>query len=390
MCFPTLLPPLGVALYWPSGGRGPKSPQGMAQDLEEKRAWVGLNLLPSLTPRRRGLLLERFGGPKEAWEALGRGPLPELFGAAAPQIWAERQKADPEEELRKAARAGAHILTLEDERYPEPLREIADPPPVLYVLGEWREEDRLAVGIVGTRRATSYGRLVAKKLAQELAERGVTVVSGLAPGIDTAAHEGALLAGRTLAVLGTGLGKPYPAGSERLLRRIAEQGAVLSEFPWDMEGAQWTFPRRNRLIAGLSLLVVVVEAPERSGALITADYALEQGKEVLAVPGPITSEASAGTHRLLKEGAKPVTCVEDILEELGMLPLGPRRATREPELSPEAAKVYSLLSLEPLTLEEIVVRTGLPHGQASQILVELVLSGLVEELPGRRFVRKPR
>ncbi len=358
--------------------------------LERKLAWVGLNLLPSLTPRRRELLLARCESPEEAWLALEHGPLFDLFGDAARQIWEERRRADPHKELKRAENEGARILILEEQDYPEPLREIPDPPPILYVLGQWREEDRVAVGMVGTRRCTSYGRLVAKKLAQELAEQGVTVVSGLAPGIDTAAHEGALLAGRTIAVLGTGLGKPYPAGSEKLMRRIAEQGAVISEFPWDMEGAPWTFPRRNRLIAGLSLLVVVVEAPERSGALITADYALEQGKEVLAVPGPITSEASVGTNRLLREGAKPVTSVDDILEELGRLPLGKARPRPEPRLAPPAAQVYELLALEPLSIEEIVERTGLSHAQASQILVELVLSGLAEELPGRRFVRKPR
>ncbi len=359
--------------------------------MEEKLAWVGLNLLPSLTPRRRALLLRRCGGPVEAWEALGRGPLPDLFEDAAHQIFQERRQANPEEELKKAEKAGAKVVTFVEPGYPEPLREIPDPPPVLYILGEWREGDRLAVGMVGTRRCTSYGRLVAKKLAQELGERGITVVSGMAPGIDAAAHEGALLSGRTIAVLGTGLGKPYPAGSEKFMARIAARGAVISEFPWDMEGAQWTFPRRNRLIAGLSLLLVVVEAPERSGALITADYALEQGKEVLAVPGPITSEASAGTNRLLREGAKPVTSVDDILEELGMLPLSriPSKA-REPELPPPAAQIYNLLALEPLSLEEIVAQTGLPHPQVAQILVELELSGLVEELPGRRFMRKPR
>lgn len=359
--------------------------------MERKLAWVGLNLLTSLTPRRRALLLERMGGPGEAWEALARGPLPELFGEAAPDIWEKRRRADPQEEIRRAEKAGARVITLDDRDYPEPLREIADPPPVLYVLGAWKEEDKRAVGLVGTRRATSYGRLVAKKLAQELAERGVTVVSGMAPGIDTAAHEGALLAGRTIAVLGTGLGRPYPAGSEKLMGRIAERGAVLSEFPWDQEGTQWTFPRRNRLIAGLSQVVVVVEAPERSGALLTADHALEQGKEVLAVPGPITSEASAGTNRLLREGAKPVTRVEDILEELGMPPLLEARPRAPgPALAPEAARILELLSYEPLSIEAVVARSGLPHQKVAQILVELVLAGAVEELPGRQFLRKPR
>lgn len=357
--------------------------------MERKLAWIGLNLLPSLTPRRRDLLLERFGGPAEAWEALAREDLAGLLGEAGQKIQEERKKADPEAELGKAKRAGAKIITWEEPEYPEPLREIADPPPVLYVLGEWRAEDRLSVAVVGTRRCTSYGRIVAKTLSQALAERGVTVVSGMAPGIDTAAHEGALLSGRTIAVLGTGLGKPYPAGSEKLMGRIAERGAVLSEFPWDQEGAQWTFPRRNRLIAGLAALVVVVEAPERSGALITADYALEQGKEVLAVPGPITSEASLGTNRLLREGAKPVTSVEDILEELHLLPLPQiSQKPRTPELSPEAAQIYALLSREPLSLEEILEKTGLPHPQVAQILLELELSGLVEETAGRRFLRK--
>lgn len=356
--------------------------------MERKLAWMGLNLLPSLTPRRRRLLLQHFPGPLEAWETLGQHPLSDLFGDAALQIFQERRKASPQKELEKANQQGAKIVTLEEPEYPQPLREIPDPPPVLYLLGEWREEDKLAVALVGTRRSTSYGRLVAKKLAQELAERRVTVVSGLAPGIDTAAHEGALLAGRTIAVLGTGLGCPYPTGSTPLMRKITERGAVISEFPWDMEGTQWTFPRRNRLIAGLSLLVVVVEAPERSGALITVDCALAQGKEVLAVPGPITSEASAGTNRLLKEGAKPVTAVDDILEELGMPSLPTSSRTRTPEFSPQAAQVYELLSLEPLSLEEIVARTGLSHPQAAQILVELVLAGVVEELPGRRYVRR--
>jgi DNA processing protein len=214
----------------------------------------------------------------------------------------------------------------------------------------------------------------------------VTVVSGLAPGIDTAAHQGALSAGRTIAVLGSGLGKPYPAGSERLMEDIAQHGAVFSEFPWEMPGTQWTFPRRNRIIAGLALAIVVVEAPERSGALITADYALAQGKEVLAVPGPITSEASRGTNRLIQDGAKLVASVEDVLSEIGISPLGPARPSAR-SLSPDAQALYDLLSLEPLDPSQLVARTGLPHSQVSRILVELVLTGLVRELPGRAYVR---
>ncbi|MCX7750591.1 MAG: DNA-processing protein DprA [Candidatus Bipolaricaulota bacterium] len=352
--------------------------------MDRRVAWVGLNLLPSLTPRRRDLLLRACGGPVGAWEALRSG-LPEgLRAEVGDKALAEARGADPEGEFERAEKAGARILTVDDPDYPEALRGIPAPPPVLYVLGEITPADARAVAIVGTRRCTSYGRLVAKKLAAELGAHGITVVSGLAPGIDTAAHEGALTSGRTIAVLGSGLGKPYPAGSERRIQEIASRGAVLSEFPWELPGAQWTFPRRNRIIAGLAQVVVVVEAPERSGALITADFALAQGKEVLAVPGPITSEASRGSNRLIQDGAKPVLSAADVLVELGIpsLPLAP-----PPTLAPDAQRVYELLGQEPLDPSEIVERTGLPHPRVAQILLELVLAGQVEELPGRKYVR---
>lgn len=352
--------------------------------MDRKLAWVGLNLLPSLTPRRRDLLLRRYGGPAEAWEALRKGLPEDLRTEIGDRALSELEEADPERELARAEQAGARVLTVDDPDYPPSLREIPSSPPVLYVLGTIEPRDTCAVAVVGTRRCTSYGRLVAKKLAADLASRGVTIVSGLAPGIDTAAHEGALSAGRTVAVLGTGLGNPYPAGSEGRIAAIARNGAVLSEFPWETPGSQWTFPRRNRIIAGLARAVVVVEAPERSGALLTADCALAQGKEVLAVPGPITSDASRGTNRLLQEGAKLVLSADDVLAELGMpsLPLPPSAT-----LPPESQRVYDLLSREPLDPSEIVDHTGLPHARVAQILLELVLAGRVEELPGRKYVR---
>ena len=356
--------------------------------MERKLAWIGLNAIPSLTPGRLGRLLERLGGPVEVWQA-PRTELVAILGEeAGDKVARERAQEDPEKEVTLARRLGARIITWEEEAYPKALKEIPDPPPVLYVLGEIGDKDELAIAIVGTRRCTSYGRVVAERLARELAAVGVTVVSGLAPGIDTAAHKGALSSGRTIAVLGTGLGKPYPAGSEPLIRRIAGSGAVISEFPFEQGGTQWTFPRRNRIIAGLSLGVLVVEAPARSGALITVDRALEQGKEVLAVPGPITSEASVGTNRLIQEGAKPVTCLEDILEELPLhlepVVQGDRPTT---DLDADARTVYDLLGLEPLGLSELVERTGLSHSRLSQILVELELSGLVREVTGRRYIR---
>jgi len=356
--------------------------------MERKLAWIGLNAIPSLTPGRLGRLLGRLGGPVEVWQA-PRAELVAILGEeAGEKVARERAQADPEREVTLAGRLGARIITWEEEGYPKALKEIPDPPPVLYVLGEIGDKDELAIAIVGTRRCTSYGRVVAERLARELAARGVTVVSGLAPGIDTAAHRGALSSGRTIAVLGTGLGRPYPAGSEPLIRRIAGSGAVVSEFPFEQGGTQWTFPRRNRIIAGLALGVLVVEAPARSGALITVDRALEQGKEVLAVPGPITSEASVGTNRLIQEGAKPVTCLEDILEELPLhlepVVQGDRPTT---DLDADARTVYDLLGLEPLGLSELVERTGLPHSRLSQILVELELAGLVQEVAGRPYMR---
>jgi len=352
--------------------------------MNRKLAWVGINLLPTLTPRRRDLLLRRYGGPVEVWEALTTGLPDALRSEIGDTVLPEVQHADPERELVLAEQAGARILTLDDPDYPAALRGIPAAPPVVYMLGNLEPEDACAVAIVGTRRCTSYGRLVAKRLSSQLAARGVTVVSGLAPGIDAAAHEGALSAGRTVAVLGTGLGNVYPAGTERRVEEISRRGAVLSEFPWMMRGSQWTFPRRNRIIAGLALLVVVVEAPDRSGALITANYALAQGKDVLAVPGPITSEASMGSNRLIQDGAKLVLSAADILSELGMPSLS---ISPPPSLPPETQRVYDLLSQEPLDPSEVIAQTGLSHAQVSQILLDLVLSGHVHELPGRKYVR---
>ena len=358
--------------------------------MERTLAWVGLNALPSLTPGRLRRLLSALGGPVEAWQA-ARGDLARVLGEE-PAAMLDRERAgfSPEKELELAERLGAKVLTWDDPGFPPSLREIPEPPPVLYLMGELGEEDLAGIAIVGTRRCTSYGRLVARSLARELAARGVTVISGLAPGIDRAAHQGALEAGRTVAVLGTGLARPYPAGSEELMKEIAASGAVLSEFPLEQPGSRWTFPRRNRLIAGLSLGVVVVEAPARSGALITADYALEQGKEVFAVPGPITSEASAGSNRLIQEGAKLVTSADDVLAEFPEWILSPSTEGEggDLDLDADARAVYDLLGLEPLGISELGERTGLSHARLSQILVELELAGLIQDLGGRRYIKE--
>ncbi len=355
--------------------------------MDAKSVWIALNMVDALTPARLRTLLRLLGGPRQVWEASGASLARAVGSDVAERIVRARQSVNPYEEQERAHRAGGTILTGDDAAYPEGLRELPVPPLVLYVLGSLPSAERWSIAIVGTRRCTSYGRLVAKRLATQLAERRITVVSGMAPGVDTAAHQGALASGRTVAVLGTGIGKPYPAGAEALANAIAASGAVVSEYPWDMGGTRWSFPRRNRLIAALGQAVVVVEAPERSGALITADRALELGKDVMAVPGPITSEVSLGSNRLLQDGAKPVTCVEDICEALG----GVGKAVGAPELpmpTGDAKTIHQALTGEPLDSGQLSAVTGLPHARVARALLELQLGGLVDEQSGRRYVRR--
>lgn len=321
-----------------------------------------------------------------------------------------------DEEQGLAAQAGCAVLTSADADYPAPLREIYDPPAVIYVKGRWTEHDRIAVAIVGSRHCSRYGERTAGHLAYELALRGVTVVSGMARGIDAAAHWGALkAAGRTLAVLGNGLSSIYPPEHRELAEAIAQHGAVLSEYPMRMPPMGQNFPRRNRLISGLSLGVVVVEAAAKSGALITADQALEQGREVFAVPGAVDSWTSEGTHQLLKQGAKLVTSVEDILEELRLkwerVPR-PRRAPSQQGWSPtgvpdavgdgppqpaspapprdvtdeERLMLEHLSADEPRDIDTLVAATGLAASACAATLLGLEVKRLVKQLPGKRFV----
>ncbi len=284
-----------------------------------------LNLVPEVGSVRLRRLLELFGDLDRLWKASieelrqveGIGP------SLAQRIAAGRQSSELlDRELTLARQQGVEIVTLEDPGYPQPLRSIFDPPLALYIRGVLVPDDQTAVGIVGARRASLYGAQCAERLGYDLALRGVTIVSGLARGIDGAAHRGALKAlGRTLAVLGSGLGRIYPPEHQMLAEQIAGQGALISEYPMELPPLPHNFPRRNRLISGLSLGVIVVEATPRSGALITADCALEQGREVFAVPGPVTAPTSQGTHGLLKQGACLVTSVEDVLEELQLKPV---------------------------------------------------------------------
>jgi len=282
----------------------------------------------------------------------------------------------------------AEILTPLHPAYPSALRTIGVPPEILYVRGTLREEDRAAVAVVGARRASSYGMAAAEWLGRELARGGVTVVSGLARGIDGAAHRGALAAGgRTIAVLGCGPDVVYPAEHADLMAQVIQAGAVISEFPPGTEPLPHHFPQRNRIISGLSLGVVVVEGRERSGALVTADCALQQGREVFAVPGSVFAETSYLPHRLIQEGAKLVTTVEDILNELRL----PQRPSPLPEpvptLTGAEATVYAQLSLDPQHIDALALRCALQVAEVGRALLALELQGLVRALAGQRYVR---
>ena len=295
-------------------------------------------------------------------------------------------------------------INIDDAEYPEILKKIHSPPKALYVNGSFKEEDDFAVAIVGSRRASRYGIEMSEKLGYDLALCGVTVVSGMARGIDSAAHRGALKAnGRTIAVMGSGHGHIYPAENKDLYVKIAESGAVISEFENGVSPLPQNFPIRNRVISGLSLGIVVVEAAKNSGALITADFALEQGREVFAVPGKISSVTSVGTHELIKDGAKLVQSAEDIMEELSLREIEPEagkeREYREEKISKKITryvynsltgserKVYKILSDEPLYIDDVVKESGVESRLVSRVLLGLELKRLIKELPGKQFIR---
>ncbi len=297
------------------------------------------------------------------------------------------------EQLDRAARAGARLVCVGDNGYPALLRAMSAPPPFLLVRGEMREEDALALAIVGSRHATPYGVEAAERLAAELSARGVTIVSGFARGIDTAAHRGALAAGgRTIAVLGSGVDVIYPPENRKLVSRVLERGALVSQFPMATAALPGHFPVRNRTIAGLTLGTIVVEAAERSGALITAGCAGELGREVFAVPGPITSETSRGVNRLIQDGAKLVQRWEDVVGELPELW---RRCMKEPDtartpaLPPEGdeERLFQLVGSEPVDIDQLIERSGVSSGRTAALLLTLELKGWVRQLPGQRYMK---
>lgn len=354
--------------------------------------WLGFHLTKGIGPSRLERLLDHFGDLSRAWNAtpgeLERAGLGEVLRA---NVAAARRTWDLDRELARVEAAGVTLLTRDDPGYPARLRQIAGAPPVLYVKGALTPADDLALGIVGTRRATAYGREVTMRLAGELAAAGLTIVSGLAKGVDACAHDAALRAGgRTIAFLGSGVDVIYPAEHRALAARIANggQGALVSEYHLGTTPDAPNFPARNRLISGMSLGVLVTEAPLRSGALITTDFAAEQGRDVFAVPGSILSPNSAGPNELLKEGARPVTCAEDILEELNLVRQEAQAETRRalPENDDERA-VLRMLGDGPTHVNDLSQSSGLPVAALGSLLMMLELKGMVRQLGVGQYVR---
>jgi len=334
-------------------------------------------------------LLDHFGDLEEAWRAdaheLRRAGLDQR---ALENLLTTRTDISLDDEMEKIERQGVRVLIWDDPAYPPQLLNIYNPPPVLYVKGEILDEDQWAVAVVGTRGATVYGKEVTRQIGGDLARNRITVVSGLARGIDSEAHRAALDAGgRTIAVLGSGVDVIYPAESRRLAGIIAERGALVSEYALGTPPEASNFPPRNRIISGLSLGVVVVEAGERSGALITADFALEQGREVFAVPGNIFRKKSMGTNKLIQQGAKLVLSVEDILEELNLKMVSQQAEVRAivPENETEAA-LLEYITTEPIHVDEIGRKSGLPIAQVSSTLALMELKGMVRQVGGMNYV----
>jgi len=367
-----------------------------------REAYIALNMVDGVGPIRVRALLERFGEPQAILSA-SRGELMRVDGVGeevARCITSWRESIDLDAELARIEKSGVRVVMRDDAEYPKNLREIYDPPLVLYVKGALRENERMAIAIVGSRRTTLYGQEMSRKLAYQLARLGVTVVSGLARGIDTAAHKGALQAkGRTVAVIGCGIDVVYPPENKKLADEIVEKGgAVVTEFPFGVKPDRQNFPMRNRIISGWSLGVVVVEANLKSGALITAAQAAEQGRQVFAVPGRADSILSRGTNRLIKDGAKLTEDVEDVLMEFEyLLPRKPESAeAAEPrnggteaalKLSETEAKVMALIGQEEIAIDEIIRGSGLTSAAVSATLLGLEMKRIVRQLPGKLYVR---
>jgi DNA processing protein len=364
-----------------------------ALSLDELAYWVAFNRVPGVGPVRFNALLAYFhDNLAQAWKAdaktLAQAGLDQKTIASLLTL---RAAINPQQELARLERLRLRVITLRDSDYPSLLKDIAHAPPLLYVAGNIEfERDQFALGVVGTRKASAYGRQVTAQLARELASGGVVVVSGLARGVDTIAHTAALDAGgRTIAVLASGLDSIYPAENLGLARRIVEsgQGALVTELPLGVRPDAKFFPARNRIISGLAMGVLITEAPERSGALITANFALEQGREVFAVPNNIYAAGSFGANKLIQDGGHLVTCVEDIVTAMNLFML-PRQVEAQAALpeNDDERLLLALLTSEPGHIDELIRISGLPATAVSAALMTMELRGMVKHLGGMQYV----
>ncbi len=357
--------------------------------MRDKKYLMWLSSIPGVGSKSCMNLVKHFGSAENVYqcsfsELMDSGIIREQ---TAKSVTENRDIEKINEYFRIAKDNGIKVYTIFENEYPENLKNIYDPPPVLYVKGELLKEDSLAVGIVGSRKASDYGLKMAHRIASRLAEAGIVIVSGMALGIDSAAHRGALAAkGRTIAVFACGLNHVYPASNYRLSQEIQKNGAVISEYPFDTVAFPAQFPARNRIISGMSLGVIVVEAGEKSGSLITADFALEQGREVFAVPGNITSPNSKGTNELIKNGAKLVSRIEDITEELNLEVIYKVKSNickhENPDISAEEGLILQLLDIKNGDKDKIAAATELPTSKVMAALTMLEIKGLIQQVGG--------
>ena len=364
----------------------------MQKEQKDLKYWSAFNEISFMGPRRFKKIYSYFSSMEQAWSA-GKSEFIKsgLDSQVSEQIIEKRTKIDPELVWQKIEQEKVKVITIRDSSYPKLLKEIYDAPAVILCKGSFEKSDDFALGIVGTRRPSAYGKRVARDMSYDLAKAGLVIVSGLAFGIDTIAHKAALEAGgRTIAVLGSGLSEQsiYPQDNKELAKEIAKAGAVISDFPLNMPSLPQHFPYRNRIISGLCRGVLIIEAAEKSGALITANSALDQNREVFAVPGSIFSETSKGTNYLIKSGAKLVDCAQDILEELNLESVKSYVETREilPD-SKEEARILENLSQEPLHVNALIKKTGFPVSQVNALLSVMEIKGMVRNLGSGMYVR---
>jgi DNA processing protein len=357
--------------------------------MDDKRYWVGFNLVRGIGAVRLQALIDHFGDAASAWQAdVAELRAVGLGSKVVERLLELRGSLDLDKLWERIMAQGIQILTWQDEGYPSHLKEIEQPPPVLYVRGELLPEDDFAVAIVGTRRVSPYGRQVTEELAAFLGANGITVISGLARGVDAIAHTAALRAGgRTAAVLGSGVDRIYPSENRALAEQIMERGAVISDYPVGTAPEGTNFPPRNRIISGLSLAVVVIEAGETSGALITAEFAAEQGREVFAVPGSILAPQSKGTNKLIQKGALPLLTPQDLMQALNLTRVSEQKSARRMLPADEIeAKLMKALSDDPLHVDDLRNQTGLPVEKVSAALVMMELKGMVRQVGAMHYV----